>query len=316
MYIFATYMHSFQAYIDWEMTMAGRGEVGRQVDQSWPERWDLLQRYRLIEVIAQWEGRLTTGHLLRAFGIGRQQASRDINDYNTKKNPGALEYDRSLKGYKPSPRFRPYFTSGEAAEYLQVLSALDGLSDSIPALEIRLPNTCVITPPNRLIRPVILRHLLRASRAQLRLAVEYMSMTNPLPERRVIQPHTLVYNGYRWHVRAWCEKNNEFRDFVLSRMSGEPELFGPATETPDRDVAWQTMVELEIVADDRLSVDQKRVVEADWGFTNGVLRVPTRAALATYCLQLLRLDHKVLKQKSEEQQVVLRNRSDLKKWLF
>lgn len=296
--------------------MAGRGGNGGRADQSWPERWDLLQRYRLIEVIAQWEGRLTTGHLLRAFGIGRQQASRDINDYNTKKNPGALEYDRSLKGYKPSPRFRPHFTNGEAAEYLQVLSALDGLSDSIPALEIRLPNTCVITPPNRVIRPIILRRLLRASREQLRLSVEYMSLTNPLPERRVIQPHTLVYNGYRWHARAWCEKNNEFRDFVLSRMTGEPELLGAATERSDRDVAWLTMVDLEIVVDDRLSVGQQRVVEADWGITDGVLRVPTRAALATYCLQLLRLDHKFSKPTPEEQQVVLRNRSALKKWLF
>ena len=46
---------------------------------DWPLRWDLLLRYRLIEVIALWEGRLTTNHLQRAFGIGRQQASKDIN---------------------------------------------------------------------------------------------------------------------------------------------------------------------------------------------------------------------------------------------
>ena len=39
---------------------------------DWPLRWDLLLRYRLIEVIALWEGRLTTNHLVRAFGIGRQ----------------------------------------------------------------------------------------------------------------------------------------------------------------------------------------------------------------------------------------------------
>ena len=32
-------------------------------------RWDLALRYRLIETIAWWEGRLTTGHLMQSFGI-------------------------------------------------------------------------------------------------------------------------------------------------------------------------------------------------------------------------------------------------------
>ena len=48
---------------------------------EWPLRWDLLMRYRLIEIVAQWEGRLTTNHLVNSFGIGRQQASKDINAY-------------------------------------------------------------------------------------------------------------------------------------------------------------------------------------------------------------------------------------------
>ncbi|MCX9562645.1 WYL domain-containing protein, partial [Vibrio cholerae] len=31
---------------------------------AWPIRWDLLFRYRMIEIIALWEGRLTTNHLI------------------------------------------------------------------------------------------------------------------------------------------------------------------------------------------------------------------------------------------------------------
>ena len=38
-------------------------------------RWDLALRYRLIETVAWWEGRLTTVHLTQSFGISRQQAS-------------------------------------------------------------------------------------------------------------------------------------------------------------------------------------------------------------------------------------------------
>lgn len=44
-------------------------------------RWDLDLRYRLIETVAWWGGRLTTGHLIQSFGISRQQTSKDINTY-------------------------------------------------------------------------------------------------------------------------------------------------------------------------------------------------------------------------------------------
>ena len=44
-------------------------------------RWDLALRYRLIETVVWWEGRLTTNHLMQSFGISRQQASKDINSF-------------------------------------------------------------------------------------------------------------------------------------------------------------------------------------------------------------------------------------------
>lgn len=72
---------------------------------AWPIRWDLLFRYRMIEIIALWEGRLTTNHLIQSFGIGRQQASKDINTYLADIAPGNLVYDKHLKGYKPSDSF-------------------------------------------------------------------------------------------------------------------------------------------------------------------------------------------------------------------
>ena len=68
--------------------------------EKWPVRWDLLTRYRMIEVIALWEGRLTTRHLCSTFGIGRQQASKDINTYLQDIAPENLIYDKHLKGYK------------------------------------------------------------------------------------------------------------------------------------------------------------------------------------------------------------------------
>ena len=77
---------------------------------KWPIRWDLLVRYRFIETLVLWEGRLTTRHLCETFGIGRQQASKDINNYIREIGSGNLVYDKYLKGYKPSPDFKPRVT--------------------------------------------------------------------------------------------------------------------------------------------------------------------------------------------------------------
>lgn len=63
--------------------------------KKWPIRWDLLFRYRVIEIIALWEGRLTTNHLIQSFGIGRQQASKDINSYLSDIAPNNLIYDKA-----------------------------------------------------------------------------------------------------------------------------------------------------------------------------------------------------------------------------
>ena len=63
---------------------------------DWPIRWDLLLRYRLIEIIALWEGRLTTNHICHSFGIGRQQASKDINSNKEASHPACSERPSGL----------------------------------------------------------------------------------------------------------------------------------------------------------------------------------------------------------------------------
>ena len=89
------------------------------------------------------------------------------------------------------------------------------------------------------LRPEVLQPVLQACRERKRVEIEYASLANPEPEYRVIQPHTVVHTGYRWHVRAWCEKNGDFRDFVLSRIGDQPELVTAATQRAEDDDAWQ-----------------------------------------------------------------------------
>lgn len=286
-------------------------------ENTWPLRWDLLLRYRLIEIIALWEGRLTTNHLCTAFGIGRQQASADINTYLRTIGAGNLEYDRALKGYIPSASFKPVVTSGVADEYLHALAHNNELSHTFESLQLETPNTEVLRLPIRDVQPDVVRPLVQAARAGKRLEVEYASLENPRPEPRVIAPHTLVFTGLRWHVRAWCERNGDYRDFVLSRFRGVPDIINDTSKHgADGDKLWNERVTVRIKPDSRLTADQRRVIAQDYGMVRQVLRLETRAALVKYLLDLLRLDPKVLDPDPKAQQVVIDNLDDLKPWLF
>ena len=279
-------------------------------------RWDLALRYRLIETIAWWEGRLTTVHLIQSFGISRQQASKDINTYITEHAPRNLTYDKQLKGYVPSKHFKPLFIDDSASAYLHLLYQNNERAPHIEGLALAYAHTKVLEVPDRTIRAEILRPLLKACRENMRLEVEYVSLANPAPEGRLIAPHTLVYTGMRWHVRAYCEKNNQYRDFVLSRLRGQPELEGISENGIDGDEVWNNEVTVIIEPDSRLTAAQKAIIEADFGMQNGQLLIPTRRALVKYVLQRYQIDPTKMEPRPEAQQIVVRNLTELEPWLY
>lgn len=285
-------------------------------DAKWPFRWDLLLRYRFIETLVLWEGRLTTRHLCDTFGIGRQQASKDINNYIREVGPGNLEYDKYLKGYKPTAAFEPRVTQGLADEYLHLMARNNELMNVFESLSLNVANVEVLSLPVRDVKPEVLRPIMQAARQQRRLDVDYVSLNHPDREGRIIVPHTLVYSGLRWHVRAWCEKNSAYRDFVLSRFRDIPEIMDESEHGAQEDTQWHTQVVVRIAPDPRLSPEQREVVEVDYGMVDGALEIPTRARLVTYVLQLLHIEPGELAEDPTAQQIVVENRDELAPWLF
>lgn len=285
-------------------------------ENEWPLRYDLLLRYRVIEIIALWEGRLTTNHLCNTFGIGRQQASKDINDYATHVGKGNLVYDKSLKGYVPSADFKPVVTTGTADEYLYLLNRNRTLSSTFESLDLHYANTEVLTVPLRNIRPEILRPLVQAARSNKRVEVEYVSLSTPEKEIRVIAPHTLVWTGMRWHIRAWCEKRKEFIDFVLSRFRGIPDIIDDSPHLASEDKAWNRFVKIRIRPDSRLNKHQQAIIAADYGMSRGQLTVEVRASLVPYALKILQIDPNKVEAKPEAQQLVVDNLDEIRPWLF
>ncbi|MBO7910480.1 WYL domain-containing protein [Vibrio sp. G41H] len=282
---------------------------------KWPIRWDLLFRYRMIEVIALWEGRLTTNHLIKSFGIGRQQASKDINTYLNDIAPGSLVYDKQLKGYKPSDSFVPKLTSGHADEYLHILSRSEDMTVTFNELDMGFENTTMVRPVTRNITPEVLRPLVQAIREKKRVDLSYTSLKNGEEVERIISPHTLVCTPLRWHVRAYCEHSEDYRDFVLSRIRGVPALETKKIKEREQDELWNIHLSIKLIPDSRLTVAQAKVIAHDYGMEKGNLTIPTNAALVRYVLDAYNIDINVLNSNPKGQQIIVGNFEELKPYL-
>lgn len=274
---------------------------------------ELHRRYWLIELISYWEGRLTSNHLRQFFGLSRQQASKDINQY-LQQYPGNLEYCASIKGYLPAEQFAPAFISDDVAQYLNWMSGQS--AHSMPeTADCRLPHLMLSHPP-RNVSPHIIRPLVQALRRQQRVEVDYVAVSRPDRSGRIIVPTAFVNIGRRWHLRAWCEKAQGYRDLVLSRFRGEAILEGsPLTPLPT-DEGWHTELTLILTPDPRLTPEQQGALAHDYGMQNGELKLNTRAALANYLLQEMQINTKWLDGNPAAQQLILANIDEVKPWLF
>ncbi|WP_417221850.1 WYL domain-containing protein [Amphritea sp.] len=256
------------------------------------------EHYRIIETFAQWEGRINTTYLQKILQISRQKASEIVGCYQNYA-PDNLRYDASAKGYIPTADFQPRFTQGHIDEYGQLLAR----SGCIDYLSIFETGFCYLDAPLRNISPSLVQPIMRAIRDKLRIDIGYTSLSSPEYESRIISPHCLVFDGIRWHVRAHCGKNNDFRDFVLSRFNGEAEFEGPASCTAEQDERWNTWLDLIIQPDPRLAPQKRRLLELDYQMENGQRVISVRAALVMYLTQRLRLDH--YDQNPEAQQIII-----------
>ena len=252
-------------------------------------RWGQERRLEFIDFRLRWNRTVNRGELVEFFRISIQQASADLA-YYSHLAPRNMEYDKSLKTYRATASFRPVLTKDDAQGYLSELLGLSvgtlGPSDSFIGWQ----------PPHDIVRyparPIVIGTLLRlvwAIRDNDELLVSYQSMRRSTSTTRWIGPHALAYDGQRWHVRAWCQENKDFRDFVISRIQRIDES-REATVSAEDDIRWNTYIEIVIKPREGLTNDQRRAIETDFGMTRGRLKLSCRKALAFYLLRQMQVD--------------------------
>lgn len=266
-------------------------------------RWSVERRLAFIGDRLTWEGRINRLDLVRRFGVSPGQATADLKRF-AEFNPDALVYDAKAKTYRAGPGLAP--PSAPAAEALLrelrliaegVLAADDGALAWPPAAE-------VAEPPLRPVPAPVLAAVIAAIGAGAALEATYQSFSSPRPSRRRLEPHALVFDGFRWHVRARDVGEDRFRDFVLGRLS-DAVICGPATRGADGDAEWNIRVTLEIAPHPGLAAHQRSAIAADYGMTDGRLILRPRAAVAWYVKRRLGLVAGHARRAAEEQHIVL-----------
>ena len=236
--------------------------------------WDVQQRLAYIEFCAYWLGQVARKDICERYGISLQQVSADFQLYH-ELNPDALRYDLSMRRYKPEPHFKPHFIHPD--DYLSAVQKFDP-----PHLQV----TGYLRPAHFQNTPM-LQKVVEAIHFNQALEITYYSAHSGTHRLRKIKPCKLVTNGGRFHVRSWCFENEEFRDFLPSRME-KATVVEDETALP-ADTAWETLLELTFQAYSPIRTKKEkqaalRAIELDYQMENGVLTLPCKQALQGYLL--------------------------------
>ncbi|MCC6779313.1 MAG: WYL domain-containing protein [Hyphomicrobiales bacterium] len=281
-------------------------------DAAAPLRWSVERRLAFVEERLFWLGEVNRMDLVRRFGVSMSQASGDIGRYLALA-PAGVAYDKRAKRYVAGDDFRPALAAADARRFLGELRLADlgvlAVEDTMLGV---LPPFAAAPLPERNVDALVLRAVLRAMRERRALAAHYQSMSRPQPARRVIEPHALAYDGFRWHARAFDRETGTFRDFVLGRLS-QPGLADAAGASAQDDAAWHEMVTLAIAPHPALTPAQARAVAIDYGMQRGTARIPVRRALLFYALRRLGLDLAADARPPQEQHIVLINRAEVER---
>lgn len=272
-------------------------------------KWSQERRLEFIDYRLRWEGQLNRSDLMDLFGISVPQASLDLSRY-MELAPENMRYDRSARVYLASERFEPAFNTGDPGRYLNdLLEVVTGLGSKDSSFIGWVPPVAAAPIPTRVIPVRTLVCLLRAIRTGQTVIADYQSMSRPTPLRRILAPHAIAFDGFRWHARAYCFARKDFRDFVLARMLtvelGEPSPIDATLDSP-----WTNNVRLVLVPHPQLSESRRRVVELDYGMVHGEAVVECRQALLFYMLKHLGFNQP--QGSSLTKQVALKNEAELR----
>lgn len=245
----------------------------------------VLKRLAFIDFILLWDGEISRATIYDHFSTSPQQATIDINKY-IDEFPNSMFYDPRKKRYVAHPNFEPSLIDGTSKEYLRYLEAYaEGYKSEDEIWIQKKPKVGSVNIPKRDVDTGILKSILEAIEKNLSFEMEYTSLSSDSHVRR-IAPHALGSGGNRWHVRAFDFENDQFADFVISRIAAISN-FEASTISPTNDLAWDNIVSVRVTPDTNLSDKQRFGVAREYEIQGEILEIETTQAMLFYCLRRL-----------------------------
>ncbi|CAM4452808.1 WYL domain-containing protein [Shewanella livingstonensis] len=186
----------------------------------------------------------------------------------------------------------------------QILSG----SNSDSPISLSFEKQSQLVTPNILIVATITQAMINIKAIE----IEYISPQSGLSQRVVIA-HSIVDNGLHWHIRAFDEKSQQFKDFVITRIMSAKLIDKPILDNAKilADQQWMRIVHLELVLHPT-NVRYTQAIECDYGMDQGLLKLEVRSALTGYILRRWNVDcSENATQYSPEHHLWLRNRATL-----
>lgn len=279
------------------------------------------QRLAMLNLLLIWEGRLNRGRLMDLFDLSSNSASVWIREFREQQPDDWLAWDTKTRSFhatqavyrawrEDDPVGRTDSTS--LAQYLALVGfsyAATSVAPGGDGLVAAFPDLSTPSPKHF----AVISEAIRLGRA---VQLTYRSMQNPEPHQRIISPHNLIRAGRRWHVRAYCDTQQDFRDYALGRIVDVKLLAAPATKGEQDDKAWLTGVRVRLMAHPDLTPAQESLIRFEY-FGNTAARVQTcRGALVSYFIQDVRAATDVKKHHPPDYQLAVANLEEVKPWLF
>ncbi len=267
------------------------------------------ERLERVARLLIWEGRLSRARLMEQFGLSGTRASEWLKEFREAR-PEWVEWDTRLRSLVTTRAAYRAIEKSEAA-------AVELMGGAEPDIGVLDGDSALILPWDfSRVSPYVFSRLRLAIKDGVRIGFNYSSMSRPSVHARVIEPHSIIRAGRRWHVRGYCVERGDFRDFVLGRMSDvllseEASSYGSA-----EDVKWNRSVKVRLVAHPALSAEQMQLVRREYFAGTAARSTTCRGPLVPYFIQELRAATDVERQLPPDYQLALDNREECKEWLF
>ncbi|WP_320151353.1 WYL domain-containing protein [uncultured Tolumonas sp.] len=198
-------------------------------------------RFKFIDFLLHFKGKLTRSEIVCRFGIGEATASRTIASY-IEINPEAVVFLGSRNGYIAAEKFISaenhlaedglrYLAYGKVEETFLVETFGTGKVTIEQQLDARLIGSITRTMVN-----------------SQQVLIEYSSASSG-KKTRILSPHSLFESSGSWYFRAYDFSVSEYRTFKFTRVVSAIPLGGePSSKfSKSRDSTWNRIRNIHLI---------------------------------------------------------------------